>query len=109
MFIDVTSYRDVMAPPDEMLQNLMSLSPSEITRNLSRIYVYNINSAYRRRFRRILRVTGKNSNPAFHPGNLKYYLCGSLQELQTHFNLGSLQLPKETSMSPSIAAYSDQT
>ena len=32
----------------------------------------------------------------FHPNNVEYHLIGSLQDLQVHFHLSQLHLPKET-------------
>jgi neurofibromin 1 len=98
VFIDVTCYRGLTAPPDEIAKLINALSPSEITRgNLSRIYIYNMNSIYRKRLRRLLRVVVRNATNIFHPNNVDYHLIGSPQELQVHFNLSSLLLPKETS------------
>lgn len=50
----------------------------------------------RRCFRRLLRVCTRNETSVFHPKNVEYHLIGSLQDLQTHFHLSQLQLPKET-------------
>lgn len=38
----------------------------------------------------------KNEDSVFHPKNVEYHLVGSLQDLQTHFHLSQLHLPKET-------------
>lgn len=43
-----------------------------------------------------MRLSAKNENSAFHPKNVDYHLIGSLQDLQTHFHLSQLHLPKET-------------
>lgn len=50
----------------------------------------------RKCFRRILRLSAKSENSAFHPKNVDYHLIGSLQDLQAHFHLSQLHLPKET-------------
>jgi len=47
-------------------------------------------------FRRILRLATKNESSVFSPKNVEYHLIGSLQDLQTHFHLSQLHLPKET-------------
>ncbi|KAI9792371.1 MAG: Ras GTPase activating protein ira2 [Piccolia ochrophora] len=94
--IDATCYAGLNDPQDELIQRLDSLSPSEMSRNFSRLYIYNMNSAYRKALRHVLRFTAKHGNNVFHPGNIEYHLIGSLQELQTHFQLNSLQLPKDT-------------
>jgi len=54
------------------------------------------NQLYRKCFRRILRLSAKSENSAFHPKNVDYHLIGSLQDLQAHFHLSQLHLPKET-------------
>lgn len=38
----------------------------------------------------------KNETSVFNPSNVEYFLIGSLQDLQTHFNLIQLHLPKDT-------------
>jgi neurofibromin 1 len=43
-----------------------------------------------------LRLSAKNENSAFHPKNVEYHLIGSLPDLQLHFHLSQLNLPKET-------------
>ncbi|KAH6705072.1 ras GTPase activator [Verticillium dahliae] len=83
-------------PQDDLLRKLDSLTPVELNRNLTRVYVYNMNSAFRKCFRRILRVSAKTESSVFHPKNVEYHLIGSLQDLQAHFHLSQLHLPKET-------------
>jgi neurofibromin 1 len=41
-------------------------------------------------------MSSKNDNSVFSPRNVDYHLIGSLQELQAHFHLSQLHLPKET-------------
>lgn len=41
-------------------------------------------------------MSTKNEDSVFHPKNVEYHLIGSLQDLQTHFHLSQLHLPKET-------------
>lgn len=55
-----------------------------------------MNSAFRKCFRRILRLSTRSENAVFNPKNVEYNLVGSLQDLQMHFHLGQLNLPKET-------------
>lgn len=50
----------------------------------------------RKCLRRILRLATKNDTSIFNPGNVDYHLIGSLQDLQSHFHLSQLHLPKET-------------
>ncbi|KAK8929902.1 Neurofibromin [Metarhizium anisopliae] len=55
-----------------------------------------MNSAFKRCFRRLLRNSTRDDSSVFHPDNVEYYLIGSLQDLQVHFHLSQLHLPKET-------------
>ncbi|TAQ89305.1 hypothetical protein B7494_g2379 [Chlorociboria aeruginascens] len=96
ILIDATCYNGQNEPQDALFRKLDLLTPSELTKQLSRIYVYNMNSAFRKCFRRILRLSAKSDNSAFHPKNVDYHLLGNLQDLQTHFHLSQLHLPKET-------------
>jgi neurofibromin 1 len=41
-------------------------------------------------------MSAKNDSSVFNPRNVEYHLIGSLQDLQTHFHLSHLHLPKET-------------
>ncbi|UNI16248.1 Ras GTPase activating protein ira2 [Purpureocillium takamizusanense] len=96
LFIDATCYNGRGEPPDDFFTNLDLLTPSEMSLNLSRIYIYNMNSAFKRCLRRLLRVSTRNDGSVFHPDNVNYHLIGSLQDLQAHFHLSQLHLPKET-------------
>ncbi|KAK8107613.1 neurofibromin 1 [Apiospora kogelbergensis] len=96
LLIDATCYNGQNEPQDDLFKKLEFLSPTEISRSLSRIYVYNMNSAFRKCLRRILRLATKNEASIFNPGNVEYHLIGSLQDLQSHFHLSQLHLPKET-------------
>ncbi|KAI1004136.1 Neurofibromin [Podosphaera aphanis] len=97
LLIDATCYNSQSSElQDSLFQKLNILSPSELSKQLSRVYIYNINSAFRKCFRRILRFSTKNESCAFHPKNVEYHLIGSLQDLQIHFHLSQLHLPRET-------------
>ncbi|KFA64319.1 hypothetical protein S40285_02937, partial [Stachybotrys chlorohalonatus IBT 40285] len=96
LFIDATCYNGRNEPQDELFKMIELLTPSEITLNLTRIYIYNMNLAFKRCFRRLLRVCTRNEKSVFHPKNVDYHLIGSFQDLQGHFHLGNLLLPKET-------------
>lgn len=96
ILIDATCYNGQNEPQDQIFRKLDLLTPTELSKQLSRVYVYNMNSAFRKCFRRILRLSAKSENSAFHPKNVDYHLIGSLQDLQTHFHLSQLHLPKET-------------
>ena len=96
LLIDSTYYTGQNEPKDEFFHKLELLTPRELSRQLTRIYVYNMNSASKKCLRRILRVSTKNETSVFSPTNVQYHLMGSLQDLQSHFHLSQLHLPKET-------------
>ncbi|KAJ4307090.1 Ras GTPase activating protein ira2 [Collariella sp. IMI 366227] len=96
LLIDATCYNGQNEPKDELFQKLELLSPTELSRQLTRIYIYNMNSATKKCFRRVLRLSAKNETSVFSPANVEYHLIGSLQDLQAHFHLSHLHLPKET-------------
>ncbi|KAG5931494.1 hypothetical protein E4U60_006050, partial [Claviceps pazoutovae] len=80
LLIDATCYNGRIEPADDFFSKLEVLTPSELARNLSRIYIYNMNSAFN----------------VFHPKNVEYHLFGSLSDLQIPFYLNQLHLPQET-------------
>jgi len=96
LLIDVTGYNGQAEPKDELFQKLEMLTPTELARQLSRIYIYNMNSVSKKCLRRLLRASTRNEASVFSPTNVDYHLIGSLQDLQTHFHLSQLHLPKET-------------
>ncbi|KAI1341677.1 GTPase [Xylariaceae sp. FL0016] len=96
LLVDATCYNGQNEPQDDLFRKLELLSPTELSKQLSRIYIYNMNSAYRKCFRRMLRVSSKSDTSVFNPANLDFHLLGSLQDLQAHFHLSQLHLPKET-------------
>ncbi|KAL1913730.1 Ras GTPase activating protein ira2 [Sporothrix stenoceras] len=96
LFIDATCYSGQNEPPDELFQKLEALTPTELSRQLSRVYIYNMNSTFRKCFRRILRAAAKNEGSVFHPDNVEYHLVSNMQDLQGHFHLSQVHLPKET-------------
>ncbi|KAL2170034.1 hypothetical protein VTG60DRAFT_5374 [Thermothelomyces hinnuleus] len=96
LLIDSTYYNGHDEPKDELFYKIESLAPRELTQQLSRIYIYNLNSASRKCFRRMLRVASKNESSVFNPANVEYHLIGNVNDLQVHFHLSQLHLPKET-------------
>ncbi|KAK4119986.1 hypothetical protein N657DRAFT_683989 [Parathielavia appendiculata] len=96
LLIDATCYNGQNEPKDEFFQKLELLTPTELSRQLTRIYIYNMNTASKKCIRRIVRVSSKNETSVFSPTNVAYHLIGSLQDLQAHFHLSQLHLPKET-------------
>ncbi|KAI1762758.1 GTPase [Hypoxylon sp. FL1150] len=108
LLIDATCYDGQNDPPDELFKKLELLSPSELSRQLSRIYVYNMNSTFRKCFRRVLRVATKSDTSILNPANVEYQLLGSRQDLQAHFHLSQVHLPKETISIATDARYTYQ-
>ncbi|KAK4662632.1 Ras GTPase activating protein ira2 [Podospora pseudopauciseta] len=96
LLIDATCYNGQTEPRDELFQKLEQLTPTELSKQLARIYIYNMNSACKKCFRRVLRISTRNETSVFSPNNVEYHLIGSLQDLQAHFHLSQLHLPKET-------------
>lgn len=95
VLIDATCYGLSNELPDDVYQRIESLMPPEMMKNYSRLYVYNMNTAFRKYFRRTLKHSMKENHINL-PTNVEFIMIGNLSELQLHFNLGSLHLPKET-------------
>ncbi|KAL2160267.1 hypothetical protein VTH06DRAFT_1440 [Thermothelomyces fergusii] len=96
LLIDSTCYNGHEEPKDDLFYKIESLAPRELSQQLTRIYIYNLNSASRKCFRRMLRVASKNEASVFNPANVEYHLIGNVSDLQMHFHLSQLHLPKET-------------
>ncbi|KUI58000.1 Neurofibromin [Cytospora mali] len=97
LLIDATCYNGQNEEPhDELFRKLELLTPTELSKQLSRIYIYNMSSAFRKCLRRVLRVSARNDVSVFNPNNIEYHLIGSIKELQSHFHFSQLHLPKET-------------
>ncbi|KAG6037539.1 hypothetical protein E4U41_005005 [Claviceps citrina] len=47
LFIDATCYNGRSEPADDFISKLDLLTPTELARNLSRVYIYNMNSAFK--------------------------------------------------------------
>ncbi|KAI0182148.1 GTPase [Hypoxylon sp. FL1284] len=108
ILIDATCYDGQNDPPDELFKKFELLSPSELSQQLSRIYVYNMNSTFRKCFRRVLRVATKSDTNVLNPANVEYLLLSSRLELQAHFHLSQVHLPKETISIATDARYTYQ-
>lgn len=96
VFVDATCYAGKTEPRDDFFKMLDLLAPFELSQNLCRIYIYNMNSAFKRCFRRLLRISTKNEYSVFHPNNVEYYLPSNFDDLKIHFNLADMCLPKDT-------------
>ncbi|OAA58846.1 Ras GTPase activator [Cordyceps fumosorosea ARSEF 2679] len=97
ILVDATCYSGKNDPRDDFFKMLDLLMPCEVLQSLTRIYIYNMNSAFKRCFRRLLRIVTKNDLSAFHPKNVKYVLPDGMQNMRPHFMIESLQVPKEHS------------
>ncbi|KAK7731831.1 Ras GTPase activating protein ira2, partial [Cytospora paraplurivora] len=97
LLIDATCYNGQNdEPQDELFHKLELLTPTELSKQLSRIYVYNMSSAFRKCLRRVLRVSARKDASVFNPNNIEYHLIGNIKELQNHFHFSQLHLPKES-------------
>lgn len=96
VLIDATCYSLSNELPDDICLKLNSLMPPAMIKNHVRLYIYNMNSAFRRFFRRILKLALDDEHNPWSSGSIDVIPVSSLSELQQHFNLHSLHLPKET-------------
>ncbi|KAF8455245.1 hypothetical protein BDZ91DRAFT_746797 [Kalaharituber pfeilii] len=96
VLVDATCYSMNNEFSDEFFRKLDGIMPPELAHSFNRFYVYNMNSLYRKNFRKTLRHALKDPKSSLNPQNIEIYLLGNLTELQMHFHLGSLHLPKET-------------
>ncbi|KAK4190313.1 neurofibromin [Podospora australis] len=96
ILIDATCYNGQPEPKDELFQKLEMLTPTELSKQLARVYIYNMNSACKKCFRRVLRLSAKSETSVFSPNNVEYHLVGSMHDLQAHFHLSQVHLPKDT-------------
>ncbi|KAI0973171.1 GTPase [Xylaria arbuscula] len=96
IFIDATCDHGAIEHHDELIRKLELLMPSEMVSQLSRMYIYNMNSTYRKTFRRNLRLAGKRDTNLFVGPHTEIHLLGTVHDLQTHFVLRQVHLPKET-------------
>lgn len=96
ILVDSTCYTGQNEPQDALFKKLEVLTPVEMRKNLTHIFVYNMNSAFRKCFRRIMRLSMKDEANVFHPRNVEYHLIGSIEDLQSHFHVNQLHLPGET-------------
>ncbi|KAI5802565.1 hypothetical protein FPQ18DRAFT_365113 [Pyronema domesticum] len=96
VLMDATCYCMANELHDEVHRKIDGLMPPEMIKNYSRLYVYNMNTAYRKFIRRQLRHAVKDEGHPWNPQRMDFVMAGSLGELQQHFNLNSLHLPKET-------------
>ncbi|KAL1897570.1 Ras GTPase activating protein ira2 [Ceratocystis pirilliformis] len=96
LLIDATCYNGHVETPEDLFERLEKLSPVELSRSLSRVYIHNMNSTFRSCLRRLLRASSRNRGSVFNPNNVHYHLLGGRYDLQAHFHLSQLNLPKET-------------
>ncbi|GAP90127.1 putative GTPase-activator protein for Ras-like [Rosellinia necatrix] len=95
VFVDATCDNGSTDHYDDLMKKLEFLTPSEVSSQLSRFYIYNMNSTYRKTFRRNLRVVGKRDVNLFEKLNIEIHLLGTIQELRAHFHIEPPKFPKE--------------
>ncbi|KAH8162171.1 hypothetical protein CIB48_g6067 [Xylaria polymorpha] len=123
IFIDATCDNGSNEFYDDIMKKIELLTPSEVSNNLSRCYIYNMNSTYRygltpiikiytnenrKTFRRNLRVVGKRDASLLEKLNLEIHLLGTLQELRAHFQIDHTRFPKEIASAPNDTRYTFQ-
>ncbi|RYC65279.1 hypothetical protein CHU98_g953 [Xylaria longipes] len=123
VFVDATCANESADFHDELVRRNQLLTPSEVTNNLSRCYIYNMNSTYRygltpivklytdknrKTFRRNMRVVGKRDGSLFEKLNIEIHLLGTLQELRAHFHIDHTRFPKEIISAPNDTRYTFQ-
>ena len=96
VLVDATCYSLNNEFSEDLFRKLDGLTPPELSQSFNRYYVYNMNGLYRKCFRKTLRHAVRDPKSILNPANIEIYLLGNLTELQVHFHLGSLHLPRET-------------
>ncbi|RDA91312.1 hypothetical protein CP533_3012, partial [Ophiocordyceps camponoti-saundersi (nom. inval.)] len=96
IFVDATYYKGRDEPSNGVFTMLELVAPAELPSSLSRIYVYNMNSAIRRYLRGLLRFSRRSGKSVFRPEHADYHFISNLSELRAHFNSKQLHLPVET-------------
>ncbi|KAI1178220.1 hypothetical protein F4777DRAFT_586841 [Nemania sp. FL0916] len=95
IFIDASCDNGSTDFYDDIMRKLELLTPAEASNQLSRCYIYNMNSTYRKTFRRNMRVAGKRDTNLFEKLKIEIHLLGTIQELWSHFNIENARFPKE--------------
>lgn len=78
ILIDATCYNGQNEPQDAIFKKLDLLTPSELSKHLSRVYVYNMNSAFRYETRMKFNFSTKSS-----AGNVFVGYCAYLPRTKT--------------------------
>ncbi|KAI0107044.1 GTPase [Nemania sp. FL0031] len=95
IFVDATCGNGATDNYDDLMKQLELLTPSEVSSQLTRCYIYNMNSTYRKTFRRNMRIAGKRGSDLSEKSNIEIHLLGTIQELWAHFNIENPRFPKE--------------
>lgn len=103
ILIDATCHTSNNEIPEEAILQLLGLMPPEMAKNFCRLYIYNMNTAYRKYFRKTLRAAVKDKVCAHSAAEKEYIVLGSDQELKKHFDFA--HLPKETASFSSDTLY----
>ncbi|TGZ81752.1 hypothetical protein EX30DRAFT_254963 [Ascodesmis nigricans] len=98
ILVDATMHSVANELPDDVCLTARNLMPPEMIKNYKRLYVYNMNSAYRKFFKKSLKTIERSKSPPIVWGQrgIDLILVTSMQDLQQHFSLGAVNLSKET-------------
>ncbi|KAK3950236.1 hypothetical protein QBC32DRAFT_376735 [Pseudoneurospora amorphoporcata] len=96
IFIDATFYNVQSEPAESLLRKIELLTPTELAKQLSRVYIFNMNSACKKGFRKVFKTWIRNENSIYSPANIEYHLLGSYREYYAHFDHKTFNLNKVT-------------
>lgn len=96
IFIDATFYNVQSEPAESLLRKIELLTPTELAKQLTRVYIFNMNSACKKGFRKVFKTWIRNENSIYSPANIEYHLLGSYREFYAHFDHGKFNLNKVT-------------
>lgn len=96
IFIDATFYNVQSEPAESLLRKIELLTPTELAKQLSRVYIFNMNSACKKGFRKVFKTWIRNENSIYSPANIEYHLLGSNREFLAHFDSKNFHLNKVT-------------
>nr|CAD21515.1 related to NEUROFIBROMIN [Neurospora crassa] len=96
IFIDATFYNVQSEPAESLLRKIELLTPTELSKQLQRVYIFNMNSACKKGFRKVFKTWIRNENSIYSPANIEYHLLGSYREYDAHFDHKKFSLNKDT-------------
>ncbi|KAK3397174.1 putative RasGAP group protein [Sordaria brevicollis] len=96
IFIDATFYNVQSEPAESLLRKIELLTPTELAKQLTRVYIFNMNSACKKGFRKVFKTWIRNEHSIYSPANIEYHLLGSYREYDAHFDNQKFSLNKDT-------------